>query len=72
MHLKNCVICQSKFKKGIFYTSFIIAIIFVFKAIKIVVYDLTNLAEYGWGYLVGNAGIALLFIGIAYITRRNR
>ena len=59
---------KRKIRKLLFYPSFVLAIIFTFRMFKIIMYDLMNLTSYGWGYLVGNIALALLFSLGAYIT----
>ena len=58
-------------RKIIFYVSLGISIILLIHVIKILITDLNQLTEYGFGYLAGKILLLIVFTFIMYITRKH-
>ena len=56
-------------KQIVFYILFIACIYIGYKILSILLYDITRLTEYGYGYLTGQI---VLFIGVGFITYKLR
>ena len=57
-------------KKVVFYISVGVSIILLINILKILLNDFNRLTEYGYGYLVGKIILFIIFIGIAFLTRK--
>ena len=57
-------------RKYIFYASIILAFIFLVRVLRILIFDLDRLTEYGYGYLVGKIILFLVFVGISLVLRK--
>ena len=53
-----------------FYISVGVSIILLFSIMKILLIDFNRLTDYGYGYLVGKIILFIIFIGIAFLTRK--
>lgn len=58
-------------KKIIFYISSLISIILLISIFKILVNDFDRLTEYGFGYLIGKIILLLVFISLAFLTKKS-
>lgn len=58
-------------KKIIFYIAAILSFFLLVNIIKIVVTDFNRLTEYGFGYLVGEIILFLVFVITALATRKS-
>ncbi|WP_339622931.1 hypothetical protein [uncultured Winogradskyella sp.] len=58
-------------KKIIFYIAAIVSFFLIVNIIKIIATDFNRLTEYGFGYLVGQIILFVVFIVIALITRKS-
>tara|TARA_R110002096_G_scaffold413150_1_gene613837 strand:+ start:463 stop:657 length:195 start_codon:yes stop_codon:yes gene_type:complete len=59
-------------KKIIFYISVGVSIILLINILKILLTDFNRLTDYGFGYLVGKIILFIIFIGIAFLTRKRK
>jgi len=59
-------------KKLIFYFAIGISIILVINIAKILITDLHRLTNYGYGYLIGKIILLLVFVGVAFLTRKHK
>lgn len=59
-------------KKVIFYISVVVSIILLINILKIILTDFNRLTDYGYGYLVGKIILFIIFIGIAFLTRKKQ
>jgi len=57
-------------KKFFFFLFLIFSIILLFNILKIVFYDLERLTNYGYGYLVGNIILFLIFTSVTFFLRK--
>ena len=58
-------------KKIIFYISSLISIILLISIFKILINDFDRLTEYGFGYLIGKIILLLVFISLAFLTKKS-
>jgi hypothetical protein len=59
-------------KKAAFYLLLIIAVIFLYKVLRILLVDFTRLTDYGFGYLTGQVILLIAASFLAYRLRRHR
>ena len=59
-------------KKAAFYLLLIIAVIFLYKVLRILLVDFSRLTDYGFGYLTGQVILLIAASFFAYRLRRHR
>ena len=56
----------------IHYLSIGLSLLFTFKVISIIVFDIDRLTDYGYGYLTGQVLLLVVCLFIAYFTYRSK
>ncbi len=59
-------------KEVLFYISLGISIILLINILKILITDLKQLTEYGYGYLAGKVILFVIFATIMFVTRKHK
>ncbi|UUC44823.1 hypothetical protein [Flavobacterium cerinum] len=59
-------------KKIVFYVSLLLSVFFFIKIMKILIYDYTNLTNYGMGFLTGQILLLVLFLFTSFKLRKAR